>query len=119
MKKIILLSALLALSTPIFAKSIHYFGGQKEYLQKCRVCHGGSNLFVSNYTMKKWEDFMVNNGKDIGSRHVNSNNYKRIQAEKKLKPYFETERYQKKLPYMNVFFKRFSKDSPNHPYKKK
>jgi len=120
MKKIILISTLLALSTtPILAKKIHYFSGQKEYLQKCRICHGGSSVFVVTHSMKEWEEIMVNNGKDIALVHVNSNIFKRLETEKKFKPYFETQRYQKKVPYMNVFFKRFAKDSPNHPYKKK
>ncbi|QOY51102.1 hypothetical protein [Candidatus Sulfurimonas baltica] len=118
MKKIILFSVMLTISSSAYAKEMHYFGGQKEYLQQCRVCHGGSSVFVVNYTMKQWEDFMVNDGKDIGLRHINSNQYKSIQAEKKLKPYFETERYQKRLPYMNVFLKRFAKDSTNSPLKK-
>ena len=111
MKKIILLPILLTVS--LSAEYLHYFGGQKEYLKQCWPCHKSSKVFVAQYTVSQWDDFMDNNGTKLADIHLKS----RDTEARALQPYFEGSRYLKKMKHLNVFLEHYAKDSDKKPVK--
>ncbi len=102
MKKLILLTVFITLALPLSAKP--YFKGQKEYLKKCRSCHGGSRVFVPKYTVDRWRELLDNNGTMLADLHVNS---------KETKEYFKSSRYLKKINYIEAFIVHFLQNNNN------
>lgn len=108
MKNLMLISVLLSVvfSSSIFAKTVPYFNGQKEYLKKCRSCHTRSSSFVSQYTIECWNEIIADEGKKLIDIHAKSNS----PEIRDVNEYFKSERYKKKFKYIKAFVLRFAKN---------
>ena len=80
------------------------YKGQKEYMKKCKSCHGVGSKISMKYTSDQWKEYFANDGEQLVKIH----------AKKDVK-YFSTERFKKKKKHLLDFFKKFSSDSGNVP----
>jgi len=80
------------------------YKGQKEYMKKCKSCHGVGSKISMKYTTQQWEEFFANDGQKLVKIH-----------EKKDVKYFLSDRFKKKKKHLLDFFKKFSADSGNVP----
>jgi len=119
MKNFILVSVLMSLifSSSLFAKTVPYFKGQKEYLKKCRSCHQGSRYFVNQYTIECWENIMINSGEKLVSLHseIKAKDKEELQGIEEIQEYFKGDRYEKRFKYIKAFVLRFAKDGDKNP----
>lgn len=116
MKKSIFLTLSLSIAiTSSLASELHYFSGQKEYLDNCRICHQGSSIFVNQYTMKEWRELLDNDGKKLTNIHADLKNadfvkHKREVDVQDIKDYLNSETYVKRLKHLKAFTDHFAKD---------
>lgn len=92
----------------IFLSDLHssVYKGQKEYMKKCKSCHGNGAKIAKLKTMEEWKVVFSNNGKILKDLHRNDN--------KALK-YINSERFKKKSKHMLDFFVKYALDSGNVP----
>ena len=85
------------------------YKGQKEYVKKCRKCHGGGQELASSKTMEEWENIMSNDGTELIKFHLKD------KKAKKALNYFEDKRFKKKARHLEDFFVEYAEDSGNVP----
>ena len=85
------------------------YKGQKEYMKKCKSCHGGGQDVAASKTMDEWRVLLSGSGKQLADLHVNN-----IKAKDSVE-YFTGRRYKKKLKHLKDFMVKFAEDSGNVP----
>ncbi len=85
------------------------YKGQKEYVKKCRKCHGGGQALASSKTMDEWERIMSNDGTELIKLHLSD------KKAKKALDYFQDKRFKKKARHIEDFLTEYAEDSGNVP----
>jgi peptide subunit release factor 1 (eRF1) len=101
----------------IFTLSITFYSvanaasykGQKEYMKKCRECHGGGQPVAASHTIDEWTELLSNKGEKLAGLHVKSEKAKESVA------YFTGSRYAKKAKHLEDFMVEYAEDSGNVP----
>jgi cytochrome c5 len=84
------------------------YKGQKEYLRKCRECHGGGQAVANSKTVAQWSTLLESGGKGLADLHVKN------EKAKDSVEYF-TGRYKKSYKDLKDFMVEYAKDSGNVP----
>ena len=103
-KKIIILNLLITLFIININASV--FKGQKEYMKKCKKCHGNGAKVAKAKTSDEWIELFDNNGLIIKKIHENN---------EEAKEYFNSARFKKKAKHLLQFLKKYAADSGNVP----
>ncbi|RUM62826.1 MAG: hypothetical protein DSZ03_05995 [Sulfurimonas sp.] len=103
MKKLILLTVLVAVVLPLQAKP--YFKGQKEYLRECRSCHGSSQFFIGKFTPERWSELLKDKGKKLAFNHIKTKNSVE---------YFKSQQYVKRVEYIEAYVTHFFKKAKKY-----
>lgn len=104
--------SLICLSLSILAVSsvdAAVYKGQREYIKKCRKCHGDGQKFVASKDSMEWERLMANKGKVLAGLHLDD------EEAKKSWEYFEDSRFKKKAKHLKNFMMEYASDSGNVP----
>ncbi len=88
---------------PLFSS---VFKGQREYMKKCKVCHGGGAKMAKSKTSQEWIKIFKNKGAVLVKAHENS---------KRIYNYFKSENFSKKSSHLRDFFVKYAYDSGNVP----
>jgi len=108
MKKIML--SVLALTVfGLGSANAAVYKGQKEYMKKCRKCHGGGLEVAASKKRNTWKKLMKNKGEALADLHLEN---PKAKASWK---YFEDKKYQKKAKHLQDFLIEYAKDSGNVP----
>jgi len=110
MKKLIILSLLLASILPLSARST--FSGQRVYLKECRLCHLGSSIYLKTHTLAEWNDILDADGSSLANIHLGKKvmNVRRNDGSKKdSHTYFKSEYYPKSYQKLKAFIIEFAK----------
>ncbi len=103
MKKIPTILVILLLSQFAYAS---VYKGQKEYMKKCKKCHGNGGKLAKARTTSEWENLFKNKGLPLIKIHDKND----TAAE-----YFHSKRFKKKVKHLLQFFKKYASDSGNVP----
>lgn len=80
--------------------------GQKLYLKEMAEITGeNGSQFAGRHSIAEWEALMAGRAERFVKQYV--------QQFPALKPYFESERFEKHLPYLRAFFREWANDSGN------
>lgn len=82
------------------------YKGQKEYMKKCKKCHGNGAKIAKSKTTDEWIDLFSNNATLLKQLH---------KKDEKAMKYFNSKRFEKKERYLLQFFKKYASDSGNVP----
>jgi len=104
LKKFLILNILFSFFIISIQASV--FKGQKEYMKKCKICHGNGAKVAKAKTTDEWIKLFENNGLLIKKAHE-----KDVDAMK----YFNSDRFNKKSKHLLDFLKKYSADSGNVP----
>ena len=87
------------------------YKGQKEYVKKCRKCHGGGQKIAADKRMKDWKKLLnkKNKGLQLATLHLEN------EKAKKSWKYFDSKKYRKKARHLRDFMVEYAKDSGNVP----
>lgn len=87
------------------------YKGQKEYVKKCRKCHGGGQAVAAGKKMRTWKKLLnkKQKGMKLAQLHLDSD-----KAKKSWK-YFNSKKYRKKARHLRDFMVEYAKDSGNVP----
>lgn len=87
------------------------YKGQKEYVKKCRKCHGGGQAIAAGKKMRTWKKLLnkKQKGMKLAQLHLDSD-----KAKKSWK-YFNSKKYRKKARHLRDFMVEYAKDSGNVP----
>ena len=85
------------------------YKGQREYVKKCRKCHGDGQKLMASKDKMSWERMMKNNGAALAKLHLKS------EEAKKSWEYFEDKQYEKKAKHLEEFMLEYASDSGNVP----
>ncbi len=104
-----LMVGLFLLSVPALEAAV--YKGQKEYVKKCRKCHGGGQKVAASKRMRDWKKLLnkKNKGIELAGIHLDSD-----KAKKSWK-YFNSKKYRKKAKHLRDFIVEYAKDSGNVP----
>lgn len=108
MKKLSLTCLLLGAFT-ITALDAAVYKGQREYIKKCRKCHGEGQKLLASRDMEEWETLMRNKGKILAAIHLKNKEAKESWE------YFESEKYRDKAKHLEDFMMEYASDSGNVP----
>jgi cytochrome c5 len=108
MNKYLLATVTLSITLCSVAQAASY-KGQKEYMKKCRGCHGGGQAVAASRTINEWNDLLSAQGRGLANLHVNSKKAKESVA------YFTGSRYAKKWKHLKDFMVEYAQDSGNVP----
>ncbi|WP_281951124.1 cytochrome C [Nitrosophilus kaiyonis] len=103
-KKIFIFNILISLSFLSLHASV--FKGQKEYMKKCKKCHGNGAKVAKAKTSDEWINLFKNNGLLIKKAH---------NTDEDAMKYFNSKRFEKKSIHLLDFLKKYSSDSGNVP----
>lgn len=79
--------------------------GQKEYLKKCKSCHGNGTKGAAMHTQEEWEDLFANGGEKIIKAHAND----------KSAAYFNGDAFKSQSQNLRDFLFEYGSDSGNVP----
>jgi len=82
------------------------YKGKKEYIRKCKKCHGNGAKFIKKRIIAQWEEVFANDGMKLKSWHAEV---------KGAKDYFNSPRFEKKMRHLKNFFTKYAADSGNVP----
>ncbi len=90
-----------------FVSTLHasVFKGQREYMRKCKKCHGNGAKFVGKYSSEEWKNYFKDDAVKIKAIHQKTD----------AKEYFNSHRFDKKARHLLDFFKKYASDSGNVP----
>jgi hypothetical protein len=108
MKKFSLICLSVSLLT-VSALDAAVYKGQREYVKKCRGCHGDGQKFLHSKEIAEWERMMDKKGKRLAEIHLDSD------EAKKSWEYFKDSRYAKKAKDLRDFMTEYAADSGNVP----
>jgi hypothetical protein len=108
MKKLSLTCLLLGV-VAITSLDAAVYKGQREYIKKCRKCHGEGQKLLASRDMEEWETLMRNKGKVLATIHL-----KNEEAEKSW-DYFKSDKYRDKAKHLEDFMMEYASDSGNVP----
>jgi len=100
------LSALLVLGLFSTAAHADIKKGQKEYLKKCKRCHGNGTKGAAMKTQKEWAEAFENDAKLFREWHKD---------DKKAMKYIDSRRFKKAAPHLKDFLYEYGSDSGNVP----
>ncbi|BAF69770.1 hypothetical protein [Nitratiruptor sp. SB155-2] len=100
------MSLLIAVSLCLSFSQASVYKGQKEYMKKCKKCHGNGGKLAETHTTDEWEKLFENKGALLILKHDNN-----ATASK----YFHSKRFKKKAKHLLHFFKKYASDSGNVP----
>ena len=103
-KKLTLLSIFISISLININASV--FKGQKEYMKKCKKCHGSGAKVAKAKTSDEWINLFKDNALLIKKVH---------EKDDEAKKYFDSERFKKKSKHLLQFLKKYAADSGNVP----
>ena len=104
--------SLICLSVSLLTVSVldaAVYKGQREYVKRCRACHGDGQKFLHSRESMEWERLMKNNGKRLAEIHLDS------EEAKKSWEYFKDSRYKQKAKHLKEFMIEYAEDSGNVP----
>lgn len=108
MKKLLLGCLLLAIGV-IGTLDAAVYKGQREYVKKCRSCHGDGQKLVSEREIVEWQEMMTQKGAGLAAIHLESDEAKDSWE------YFESRKYEKKVKHLLDFMEEYASDSGNVP----
>ena len=85
------------------------YKGQREYVKKCRKCHGDGQKLMASRDKMGWERLMKNNGEPLAKLHLEND------KAKKSWDYFEDKQFRKKAKHLENFMLEYASDSGNVP----
>ena len=108
MKKfsLILLSGMIFSLTTLDAA---VYKGQREYVKKCRKCHGDGQKLMASKEQSDWKMLMNNKGLPLAELHLGN------EDAKKSWKYFSGKKYKKKARHLKDFMLEYASDSGNVP----
>ena len=81
--------------------------GQRYYIKNCSSCHGSGKRGGNLATMEDWENYFLNNAKELKTMHP---------KQKEVVEYLNSKKFNEKhKEKMLIFLKEFAKDSPTIP----
>lgn len=109
MKPFALMITLSLLCIPALEAAV--YKGQKEYVKKCRKCHGGGQKIAADKRMKEWKNLLnkKNKGAGLAQIHIDS------KKAKKSWKYFQSKKYRKRARHLRDFMVEYARDSGNVP----
>jgi hypothetical protein len=108
MKKIVM--SVLALTVlGLGSANAAVYKGQKEYIKKCRKCHGGGLEVAASKKRNTWKKLLNNKGKELAQLHLGNDKAKESWD------YFESSSYAKHSKHIKDFLVEYAKDSGNVP----
>lgn len=108
MKKL-LIGVLIASIGTISVLDARVYKGQREYIKKCRECHGDGQKMLVEREIMEWEEMMESKGRNLAQLHLDD------EAAKASWKYFESDRYKDKTKDLLDFMKEYASDSGNVP----
>lgn len=85
------------------------YKGQREYVKKCRSCHGDGQKLLSSKDSMEWEDLMDQNGKALAAVHIND------ESARDSWDYFGSRKYENRVRDLRDFMLEYASDSGNVP----
>ena len=82
------------------------FKGQREYMKKCKVCHGNGAKVAKAKTSEEWIRLFENGGSLIIKAH---------EKDQEAMKYFGSERFKNRSKHLLDFLKKYAADSGNVP----
>ncbi len=108
MKKFSLICLTLSLMG-VSALDAAVYKGQREYVKKCRECHGDGQKFIGAKETSEWERLMKNKGEKLARLHLDD------EKAKESWEYFKEDKYKKRSKDLLDFLKEYAADSGNVP----
>lgn len=85
------------------------YKGQREYVKKCRKCHGDGQKLMASKEIADWRALMKNKGQVLAELHLDTK-----EAKKSWK-YFQGKKFKKKARHLEDFMEEYASDSGNVP----
>lgn len=108
MKKVLYASMLIGI-VGIASLDAAVYKGQREYVKKCRKCHGDGQELLASRSVEEWEEMMRQKGKLLAGLHQRNRD-----AEESWE-YFKSEKYRDRAKHLEDFMKEYASDSGKVP----
>jgi len=82
------------------------FKGQKEYMKKCKICHGNGSKVAKAKSSEEWIKLFENEAMLLKKAH---------EKDKDAMKYFDSDRFSKNYKHLLDFFVKYAADSGNVP----
>jgi len=85
------------------------YKGQREYVKKCRTCHGDGQKLMASKDKSQWETIMKKDGEALAKLHLGN------EKAKESWEYFKDGSFAKKAKHLQEFMEEYASDSGNVP----